>query len=277
MKRKIELCGIYNIKNNLCTEDCKFCAQGILAKNRGSAKKITFDAKAIDAAMRAAENDLTRFGLVASSRGPSPEEVEIVVRIYREIKKRANIHLCASLGIASYEVMKKLKEAGVSRYHCNLEACKSFFKNLCTSHTYDEKVETIENAKKAGLAVCSGMLLGAGEPFEDRLELARELKELSVNSVPINILIPIKGTPLEDNKVLSEQEIESSITEIAKILSPEKIRLAGGRIHLKDSGYNLLKHAVSALITGDMATTAGCRVQNDKAMIKRLSLEQSTR
>lgn len=277
MKRKIELCGIYNIKNNLCTEDCKFCAQGILAKNRGSTKKITFDAKAIDAAMRAAENDLTRFGLVASSRGPSPEEVEIVVRIYREIKKRANIHLCASLGIASYEVMKKLKEAGVSRYHCNLESCKSFFSKLCTSHTYDEKVETIENAKKAGLAVCSGMLLGAGESFEDRLELARKLKELSVNSVPINILIPIKGTPLEDNKVLSEQEIESSITEIAKILSPEKIRLAGGRIHLKDSGYNLLKHAVSALITGDMATTAGCRVQNDKAMIKRLSLEQSTR
>lgn len=277
MKRKIELCGIYNIKNNLCTEDCKFCAKGILAKNRGSAKKITFDAKAIDAAMRAAENDLTRFGLVASSRGPSPEEVEIVVRIYREIKKRANIHLCASLGIASYEVMKKLKEAGVSRYHCNLESCKSFFPKLCRSHTYDEKVETIENAKKAGLAVCSGMLLGAGESFEDRLELARELKELSVNSVPINILIPIKGTPLEDNKVLSEQEIESSITEIAKILSPEKIRLAGGRIHLKDSGYNLLKHAVSALITGDMATTAGCRVQNDKAMIKRLSLEQSTR
>lgn len=277
MKRKIELCGIYNIKNNLCTEDCKFCAQGILAKNRGSTKKITFDAKAIDAAMRAAENDLTRFGLVASSRGPSPEEVEIVVRIYREIKKRANIHLCASLGIASYEVMKKLKEAGVSRYHCNLESCKSFFPKLCRSHTYDEKVETIENAKKAGLAVCSGMLLGAGESFEDRLELARELKELSVNSVPINILIPIKGTPLEDNKVLSEQEIESSITEIAKILSPEKIRLAGGRIHLKDSGYNLLKHAVSALITGDMATTAGCRVQNDKAMIKRLSLEQSTR
>ena len=227
--------------------------------------------------MRAAENDLTRFGLVASSRGPSPEEVEIVVRIYREIKKRANIHLCASLGIASYEVMKKLKETGVSRYHCNLESCKSFFPKLCTSHTYDEKVETIENAKKAGLAVCSGMLIGAGESFEDRLELARELKELSVNSVPINILIPIKGTPLEDNKVLSEQEIESSITEIAKILSPEKIRLAGGRIHLKDSGYNLLKHAVSALITGDMATTAGCRVQNDKAMIKRLSLEQSTR
>lgn len=277
MKRKIELCGIYNIKNNLCTEDCKFCAQSILAKNRGSAKKITFDAKAIDAAMRAAENDLTRFGLVASSRGPSPEEVEIVVRIYREIKKRANIHLCASLGIASYEVMKKLKEAGVSRYHCNLESCKSFFSKLCTSHTYDEKVETIENAKKADLTVCSGMLLGAGESFEDRLELARELKELSVNSVPINILIPIKGTPLEDNKVLSEQEIESSITEIAKILTPEKIRLAGGRIHLKDSGYNLLKHAVSALITGDMATTAGCRVQNDKAMIKRLSLEQSTR
>ena len=105
----------------------------LLAKNRGSAKKITFDAKAIDAAMRAAENDLTRFGLVASSRGPSPEEVEIVVRIYREIKKRANIHLCASLGIASYEVMKKLKEAGVSRYHCNLESCKSFFPKLCIS------------------------------------------------------------------------------------------------------------------------------------------------
>ena len=271
MKRKIELCGIYNIKNNLCTEDCKFCAQGILAKNRGSAKKITFDAKAIDAAMRAAENDLTRFGLVASSRGPSPEEVEIVVRIYREIKKRANIHLCASLGIASYEVMKKLKEAGVSRYHCNLEACKSFFKNLCTSHTYDDKVSTIANAKKARLEVCSGMLLGTGESFEDRLKLARELKDLSVDSVPINILIPIKGTPLENNEVLTESEIESSIMEISKILTPEKIRLAGGRIHLKDSGYNLLKHSVSALITGDMATTTGCKVNDDINMVEKLS------
>ena len=271
MKRKIELCGIYNIKNNLCTEDCKFCAQSAIAKNRGPSKKITFDTGAIEAAIRASSNRLSRFGLVASLRSPTAEEIQIIVQIYREIKKRTSINLCASLGIASYETMKKLRSAGVSRYHCTLEACKSFFKNLCTSHTYDDKVSTIANAKKAGLEVCSGMLLGAGESFEDRLKLARELKDLSVDSVPINILIPIKGTPLENNEVLTESEIESSIMEISKILTPEKIRLAGGRIHLKDSGYNLLKHSVSALITGDMATTTGCKVNDDINMVEKLS------
>ena len=270
MKRNIELCGIYNIKNNLCTEDCKFCAQSAIAKNRGPAKKITFDMGAIDAAIRASVNKLSRFGLVASLRAPTVSEIEIIVRIYKEIKKHTSINLCASLGITSYETMKKLKAAGVSRYHCNLEACKSFFPNLCTSHTYANKVSTISNAKKAGLEVCSGMLLGAGESFEDRLKLARELNDLSVDSVPINILIPIKGTPLENNKVLTESEIESSIIEISKILTPEKIRLAGGRIHLKDSGYNLLKHSVSALITGDMATTAGCSVNDDIRIVEKL-------
>lgn len=273
MTKKIELCSIYNIKNALCSEDCVFCAQSTHSQHNLDSYGISYSKTAVDEAVCNHSKGVNRFSFVASGRYASNKEIDILCKMYADIGKRCNIKLCASLGLLPFESMLSLKAAGVSRYHCNLETSRRFFPNICSTHSYDDKIKTLYNAKIAGLSTCSGLLIGMGEDFTDRLSLAEDLHSLDVDSVPVNILIPMKGTPLEKAVPLTYEEIRETFLALSDILGSEKLRIAGGRMFLKDFGLEIMTNWVGAAITGDMLTTEGNRIEKDIEMIENAGME----
>ena len=215
-----------------------------------------------------AEKGVLRFSIVTSGKALTDKDVEILAATIKEIKSKSNISICASLGLLTDENFKKLKDAGLERVHNNLEASKNFFPDVCTTHTFDDKVDALKAALKSGLSVCSGGIIGLGESMQDRIDLAFSLKELGIKSVPVNILSPVKGTPYENNKPLSEEEILKTIAIFRFILPDAFIRLAGGRTHLSDKGKKAFLSGANAAITGDMLTTYGISVDTDMQIIK---------
>lgn len=188
----------------------------------------------------------------------------------REIRRNVDIQICVSFGLLDEQQFRKIKQAGASRVHCNLEASREFFPKVCTTHSYDEKIATIKAAKRAGLEVCSGGIMGLGETMGNRIDMALALRELGVKSVPVNLLNPIKGTPYENNKILSDDEF-CRIVSIFRFLIPDGvIRLAGGRGLLGDKGEKCFRSGANAAISGDMLTTAGITARTDMALINRL-------
>lgn len=180
------------------------------------------------------------------------------------------ISLCSSNGILNYEQFCKLKSVGVARCHNNLETSRDFFKSICTTHTYDDKIAAIENAKRAGLEICSGGIIGLGETEADRINLAFELKKLKVKSIHINILSPIAGTPLAGSKILDYDEIIRAIAVFRFINPKVMLRLAGGRGSLFDKGRRAFLSGANAAISGDMLTTSGIGIDYDMFLIKEL-------
>ncbi len=267
---KFDICSIINGKSGKCSENCKYCAQSA-HYNTDIKEYSLLDTNSIfKEAKLNADKKVSRFAVVTSGKALNDEEIDKICQTYKEIKAKCNIKLCASLGLLSYEKFIKLKNAGVSRYHCNLETSKNFFPHICTTHTYDDKINTIKTAQKAGLEVCSGGILGLGESFEDRIDMFFELKELGIKSVPINVLNPIKNTPLENNKILSSEEIARTIA-IARFILPDAfIRLAGGRKLFNDKGKSFFLSGANATITGDMLTTQGISISEDFKIIKNL-------
>lgn len=209
-----------------------------------------------------------RYSLVTSGKRLSKPEVKAVCEIYARLNEKCNISLCASHGLLEYEDFLNLVKSGVTRYHNNLETSRNFFSNICSTHTYDEKVSAIKAAQKAGLQVCSGGIIGLGETLEDRIDMALELRDLEIKSIPINILNPIKGTPFEKNSPLDETEILKTIALIRLILPDAVIRLAGGRGLLQDKGKKAFLSGVNGAITGDMLTTSGTNIDMDVDIIK---------
>ena len=267
------LCTIINGKSGRCSEDCKYCAQSIHFKTNVEEYDILDEKIIIDSAKSNYEKGVHKFSIVTSGKRLTQEQVEKLCEIYKNVHKECSIELCASHGLLSYNDLKKIKESGVIRYHNNLETSRNYFKKICTTHTYDEKIETIKNAKKAGLEVCSGGIIGLGESMEDRIDMALTLREISVNSIPVNVLNPIKGTPLENAEPLSYEEVMRTLAIFRFILPKAEIRLAGGRALLEDKGLNALKSGVNAAISGDMLTTSGIKTSEDIAMLKELGFE----
>ena len=267
------LCTIINGKSGRCSEDCKYCAQSIHFKTNVEEYDILDEKIIIDSAKSNYEKGVHKFSIVTSGKRLTQEQVEKLCEIYKNLHKECSIELCASHGLLSYNDLKKIKESGVIRYHNNLETSRNYFKKICTTHTYDEKIETIKNAKKAGLEVCSGGIIGLGESMEDRIDMALTLREINVNSVPVNVLNPIKGTPLENAEPLSYEEVMRTLAIFRFILPKAEIRLAGGRALLEDKGLNALKSGVNAAISGDMLTTSGIKTSEDIAMLKELGFE----
>lgn len=269
----VDLCTIMNAKSGHCSEDCKFCAQS--AHYNTSIK--TYELVSKEAALKLAnENEaegVNRFSLVTSGRGIAGSDFEKVLDIYKVLNRETKLHLCASLGILGYEELLKLKEIGVSVYHHNLETGRNYYKHICTTHNYDERIDTINSAKRAGMIICSGGIIGLGESLEDRVELAFQLSKLEVRSIPINILNPIKGTPLENSRALSQEEILKTIA-IFRLINPKAfIRLAGGRSLIDEFGKNCFNAGANATITGNYLTTSGNKICDDKKMIKELKRE----
>ncbi len=223
------LCSIINAKSGRCSEDCRFCAQSAHYQTEAPVYPLQGKAQILTAAREAQKIGASRFSLVTSGRGLASDDLAQVLEIIRAIRKEVGISVCASLGILSESELRQLKEAGLSRYHHNLETSREFFPQVCTTHSFADRVATIKAAQAAGLSVCSGGIFGLGESEADRLSMAMSLVECEIDSVPINILIPLSGTPCAGLPPLAIAEILRAIALYRLILPQAAIRLAAGR------------------------------------------------
>ena len=215
-----------------------------------------------------------RFSIVTAGRALSGEEFEKAIHAYETMHRECNIELCSSMGFLDEEQLHRLHEAGVTSYHHNIETSRRNFPNICTTHTYDQKIETLKKVKAEGMWVCSGGIIGMGETWEDRLDMAVSLSELEVDSIPINALMPIKGTSLEDLPPLTEEEILRTIAIFRYINPKAEIRLAAGRALLTNDGEIAFRSGASATITGNMLTTTACAtIRSDRQMLEDMGRE----
>lgn len=268
----VDFCTIINGRSGRCGEDCKYCAQA--ACHHTGCDEYGFLPKEEIIANAKANQDAgaNRFAIVTSGRALTGADFERALDAYRTMKQTLHIDLCASHGLLTPEQLHCLHETGVTSYHHNIETSRRFFPHICTTHTYDDRIRTIKAAQKEGLCVCSGGIIGMGETWEDRLDMAISLAELGIQSIPINALMPIPGTPLEHRTQLDSRDILRTIA-FFRFINPEaNIRLAAGRKLLPENGATALLSGASASITGNMLTTSGSTIVEDMAMLKRLGL-----
>ena len=268
---KVDLCSIINGRSGRCPEDCKYCAQS--AHNHTSCEVYDFlpEEKIVEACRLNESEGVDRFSIVTSGRALSGEEFEKAVHAYETMHAECKIDLCASMGFLNAEQLHRLHEVGVTSYHHNIETSKRNFPNICTTHTYEQKIETLKLVKEEGMCACSGGIIGMDETWEDRLDMAVSLAELGIDSIPINALMPIEGTPLENQPRLTEDEILRTIAFFRYINPEANIRLAAGRALLTNDGEIAFQSGASATITGNMLTTVACApIRSDKQMLENL-------
>ncbi|MCB4792511.1 MAG: biotin synthase BioB [Elusimicrobia bacterium] len=272
-KDEIKLCGVVNAKSGMCTQDCKFCAQSSFNDTSVKAYHLLDEKDLNKAYEKAVSAKLQCFGVVTSGHGLSSPEIDRVCSFLSK-NKRKNLKLSTSLGIIEKKDLKKLKQNGASRFHHNLETSESFFPKICTTHEYSQRVNTVKNAREAGLEVCSGGIFGLGEGFNERLELAFTLRGLDVDSVPLNFLNPIKGTPLETRPRLKALDALRIISIYRFILPDKDISVCGGReITLGDLQSFIFYAGANAMMVGDYLTTQGRPLKKDLKMIHDLGLK----
>lgn len=269
-KNKFDICTIINGKSGKCSENCKFCAQSSFYHTKIDEYSLLDSEAIVKEAKYNDERGVLRFSIVTSGRKLSDKEVDSVCESIREIGKNTSVSICGSFGLLSEEQYKKLKEAGLTRVHNNLETSKRNFKNVCTTHTFEEKIQAIKNAKNAGLNVCSGGIMGLGETMEDRIDMVLTLRELGVLSIPVNMLNPIKGTPFENNKLLTNDEMCRIVAVFRFLIPNAAIRLAGGRGLLEDKGEKCFLSGANAAISGDMLTTSGITIKEDMDLLEKI-------
>lgn len=269
----LDTCSILNGKSGLCTENCKYCAQARGHKTGVEEYPLLTVDRIVEEGLQTAEAGVDRFSVVTSGVRVSDAEVDVLCRAYAKIHEQSDIQLCASHGLINYEQFLRLKEAGITRIHNNLETSRRFFPRVCTTHTYDDKIKTIRAAQKAGLEICSGGIIGMGEEMSDRLDMAFELRDLGVESIPVNVLMAIPGTPLQDQPLLPEPEILRTIALFRLINPTANIRLAGGRNSMTDCGRLALHAGANASITGNMLTTSGNTVEEDFEMFTKAGFQ----
>ena len=271
----VRLCGVVNAKSGMCHEDCKFCPQSVHSDSKIDCYPLMDKDKMVERA-RESKGDLAgRFGIVTSGTSlTDAAEIETVAQTIEEINNGLGIQACSSLGNVSKDTLARLKEAGLTRYHCNVETAESFFSQICTTRPWSDSVETIKAAKELGLSVCCGGLLGLGESLEQRVELLDSIRELDVDSVPLNFLNPIPGTPLENAKPITPLECLKVIA-VARLMMPDKeIRVCGGREkNLRDLQSWSLISGADGLMVGGYLTTAGRDVETDLRMIRDAGFE----
>ena len=266
-----DICTIVNGKSGKCSENCKFCSQSSFYHTCAGEYPLLDKESIVKEAMNNAEQGMLRFSIVTSGRRLNDKEVDIMCDVIREIRKNTDISICASFGLLNEEQYRKLKDAGVARIHNNIETSENNFPNVCTTHTFSDKISAIKAAQKAGLDICSGGIMGLGENNEDRVDMAFTLRELNVKSIPVNMLNPIPGTPFENNKKLTEKDM-CRICAIYRFILPDAfIRLAGGRGLMENKGRDCFLSGANAAISGNMLTTSGITFETDLALLKELN------
>ncbi|MEK6201646.1 MAG: biotin synthase BioB [Desulfobulbaceae bacterium] len=265
-----DLCSIINARSGRCSEDCRYCAQSA----RYSVAIDSYEQIETDAALaQARENDksgVRRLSLVTAGRSVASDQIESLGQLYAELGRETGLLFCASMGLLTREKAERLVAFGVRRYHCNLESCRDYFPQVCTTHSWDEKVETILLARAAGMDVCSGGIIGMGESLEQRLQLAFELRELEVLSIPINILTPIAGTPMASLEPLAFSEVLRAVAMFRFINPQAVIRLAGGRNQFGANQYQCFSAGANGAIVGNYLTTAGNGLEQDLQAISNM-------
>lgn len=270
---EVDSCSIVNARSGLCGEDCKWCAQSARHDTDCETYNFLEESLVMEAAVANEASGIKKFSLVTSGRSVRKKDLERFCRLYKRLSEETGLYLCASMGLLGEEEMLMLKEAGVKRYHCNMETSEKVFRTLCSTHTPDDKRQTIEAAKKAGLSVCSGGIIGMGETGEERIDFALELRDLDVDSVPINILNPIKGTPLQDTPLISEDDIIRTVAIFRFILPTKSLRFAGGRMRLShDSMLRIMTGGMNGVLMGDMLTTVSNTIADDRKLFKEAGL-----
>ena len=268
---RLDLCTILNAKSGLCAEDCKFCAQSCRHQTDIETYPLKTNDEIFAAAVIAKKNGAGRFGIVTSGNTLTKKELQRLSGCISEIRTRVGIKVCASLGKLDKEGLRLLKKAGVSRYHHNIETSPRHFRKIVTTHTFEERLETIKAAKDAGLEVCSGGIIGMGETWIDRIEMALILKKLGVDSIPINILVPIDGTPLEGRSKISCTDAIKTIAIFRIILKKKTVKLAAGReTVLKDFQAAAFMAGANGMLIGGYLTVKGRELSEDRKLAKEI-------
>jgi biotin synthase len=276
---RVHLCAIVNARSGSCAENCAFCAQS----SHHAADIDVHTMLEPDALSAAAGNPAAqkagRFGIVTSGRFVvKDEERRRLLDGLKQIRRTSSCSLCVSLGGIDDEMLDELKRIGVTRIHHNLETSRSFFPRICTTHSYDERIENVKRAQNAGFAVCCGGLFGIGESWDDRIDLAFELRDLGINSVPLNFLNPVPGTPLQHAGTVPPREALRIIALYRFLLPQAEIKIAGGReVTFRDMQSWIFHAGASAMMIGNYLTTAGRTVESDLQMVKDLGLEPVVR
>lgn len=269
-----DICTIVNGKSGRCSENCKYCAQSSHYHTGAGVYPLLDKEEIVAQAKYNGERGVLRYSIVTSGRALNNQEVDKMCEAIRAVKQETSIEVCVSFGLLNVEQFRKLKEAGVTRVHNNLETSERNFPNICTTHTFEDKIDAIRAAREAGLSVCSGGIMGLGETKEDRIDMAFTLRELGVKSVPVNMLNPIPGTPYENKKCLTVEEMRRIVAVYRFILPDASIRLAGGRGLMEDKGESCFQSGANAVISGDMLTTSGYTIESDMEMIHRLGYQE---
>jgi len=262
----MEMCSIMNAKSGKCSEDCKWCSQSVFHKTNVEAYELVDPKEAEALAAENAEKGVYRFSLVTSGRTISNKNLDQLCGVYANIQKKTPIHLCASMGLLNKSQLEKLRSVGVGHYHCNIETAPSYFKEVCTSHTMEDKIRTIKMARETGMGICSGGILGMGETMEQRIEMAFTLADLEIESIPLNVLMPVEGTQMAEAKPMTDEEVLTTFALFRFINPKANIRLAGGRNLISHIQDKALKAGVSAALVGDYLTTIGTKINEDKAI-----------
>ena len=272
-RNSVQLYFLMNAKSGLCPEDCTYCSQSKISKAPIEKYNLLDRDKLMDGARLAQERDSKTYCIVISARGPNEREIKAVEEIVPEIKSKYDLKICACLGLLDETQAKRLKEAGVDRVNHNLNTGAEHYQNICSTHTYEDRVETLNHVRNAGMEICSGGIIGMGESQQDIVDMAFHLRELKAESIPLNFLNPIQGTPLEGRSGLTPIECLKALAMFRFVNPDRELRIAGGReMHLR-SLQPLGLYIANSIFVGDYLTTKGQPPEADYKMIEDLGFE----